>query len=318
MTPARALPLLILGLSIALGSCATGSKTRRGEVPGADTAGGPDGTSDPTDLPGAEKIQGSPIVLVLGPGMARGLAHAGVLKALDGAGIRVGAIVGTEIGALIGALYATRSTVNEFEWSLLKLKGEAFARPSGSLGSFLGFGQKRAQIDVLLEGYFGEASIQDARIPVRIGATSGDGGRPFLIERGRLAAALRAAIAEDGFFEPIEWEGYLAASAARTRPFPVDYARELAIGPVVVVDVIPDEKLATEAGDEKYLYRLRHSAAESLPELEQADLVLRPKLDGFGFREFERRNEIVFRGKQAVERNLTELRRLASSTEEDD
>ena len=47
-----------------------------------------------------------PIVLVLGPGMARGFAFAGVLRALNEAKIPIGAVIGTEMGALVSALYA--------------------------------------------------------------------------------------------------------------------------------------------------------------------------------------------------------------------
>ena len=128
----KTLPFLLLGASLALGSCATGTKQRAGDV--SDGTSLPDSVAEEPADP-AISAGGSPVVLVLGPGMARGLAHAGVLKGLDNAGVKVGAILGTEIGALIGSLYATRSTINEFEWSLLKLKSEIFARQSGSLSA---------------------------------------------------------------------------------------------------------------------------------------------------------------------------------------
>ena len=46
-----------------------------------------------------------PIALALGGGSARGWAHIGVLRALDEAGIEVGMIAGTSIGALVGGCY---------------------------------------------------------------------------------------------------------------------------------------------------------------------------------------------------------------------
>lgn len=54
-------------------------------------------------------------VLVLGGGAMHGMAHIGVIRALVEARIRVDAIVGTSIGALVGARWAMGATVAELE-----------------------------------------------------------------------------------------------------------------------------------------------------------------------------------------------------------
>jgi len=64
----------------------------------------------------------SRIGLALGSGSARGLAHLGVIRALEEAGIKISFIAGTSIGALIGAAYASGrldymvSTFQKFNW----------------------------------------------------------------------------------------------------------------------------------------------------------------------------------------------------------
>ncbi len=64
----------------------------------------------------------SRIGLALGSGSARGLAHLGVIRALEEAGIKISLIAGTSIGALIGAAYASGrldymvSTFQKFNW----------------------------------------------------------------------------------------------------------------------------------------------------------------------------------------------------------
>ena len=53
--------------------------------------------------------------LVLSGGAARGLAHVGVLKALEEQGIHIDAIAGTSMGAVIGGLYASGYKIDELE-----------------------------------------------------------------------------------------------------------------------------------------------------------------------------------------------------------
>ena len=69
---------------------------------------------------GPQPVKVFPVALVLGPGLARGYAHAGVLRTLHDNKIPVGAVLGVEMGALIGAIFATSRTINEFEWKLFK------------------------------------------------------------------------------------------------------------------------------------------------------------------------------------------------------
>ncbi|MCK4533025.1 patatin-like phospholipase family protein, partial [bacterium] len=55
------------------------------------------------------------VALVLGGGGARGLAHIGVLKVFEEEGVPIDIIVGTSVGALIGALYATDKKIEDIE-----------------------------------------------------------------------------------------------------------------------------------------------------------------------------------------------------------
>ena len=55
------------------------------------------------------------IGLALGGGFARGIAHIGVLRALEQAGIPIDFVAGTSVGALIGAAYASGASLDEME-----------------------------------------------------------------------------------------------------------------------------------------------------------------------------------------------------------
>ena len=54
----------------------------------------------------ARRLCGKSVGLVLGGGGARGIAHVGILRALEEAGVPIDIVGGTSIGAFIGALYA--------------------------------------------------------------------------------------------------------------------------------------------------------------------------------------------------------------------
>ena len=70
---------------------------------------------------GPNPIQLFPVVLVFGPAQARGFAYAGIIKGFTEEKIPIGAIVGADFGALIGAIYTHSETVHEFEWKVLKI-----------------------------------------------------------------------------------------------------------------------------------------------------------------------------------------------------
>ena len=62
------------------------------------------------------------IGIALGGGGALGMAHIGVLKALEESGIKPDIIVGTSIGAIVGGFYATGFSVSELQEKALKIK----------------------------------------------------------------------------------------------------------------------------------------------------------------------------------------------------
>ncbi|HUP57734.1 MAG TPA: patatin-like phospholipase family protein, partial [Bdellovibrionota bacterium] len=117
-----------------LGSCAG---ARKAPDPGSPSGGetyGPSEAYGPSAPPagqaepayGPEPIQLRPLILVLGPGEARAFAHVGALRAIAEAKLPVAAIYATEMGALVGALYAMNANLNRFEWGLLRFPDDVF------------------------------------------------------------------------------------------------------------------------------------------------------------------------------------------------
>lgn len=143
-----------------------------------------------------------PIMLVLGPGKARGLAYVGVLRALSEAKIPIAAILGTEIGGLIGGIYAMDGNINHLEWALLRLKDEALVRGNIDDG-----------LEKILPNH---PDLKQVKIPLLV--QSGNS----ILDSGDMINALGS---------------LLQAPINTGHPFLIEEARKLGAGPVVVVDV---------------------------------------------------------------------------------
>jgi NTE family protein len=266
-----------------------------GAAPAPAAPGAPEQYGPPTPPP-AEEAYGPrplavrPLVLVLGPGLARSFAGAGAIRALVDAKIPIGAVVASEGGALVGALFALGGKLSQMEWGLLRFNEEVFTEQGGIMAGLFEKGAREPRrLEDELGRIFAGKDIAGTKLPLRISVLMKDTDRPVVLDRGPLAPALRAALAAPGLYTPGRWEEQPALSAGQARPYAVADARSLGIGPVVVIDTV----------------------GPGAPELRDADLVIQPELKGIGPTDFGKRSEAAFRGRRAVAARLNELKRLA-------
>ena len=234
--------------------------------------------------------------LVLAGGGARGLAHIGVIRAIERAGIHPDFVVGTSMGALIGALYASGYTADQLEETLDQLTNfsafRAYApRAPASLRALPvtvlfertphGFdlqnaavreGDINAMLDaLLLRGNLAALGNFDALpIPFRAVATDINDRTTVVLRRGDLAQAVRASIALPLLFSPVQIGSHMLADGGLSDNVPVDAARELGVQRVIVSRV----RGATDSVD----YQSQLAYAGHLVNLlfRQGDPVLQP------------------------------------------
>jgi len=268
------------------------------------------------DSYGPQPVQYRPVILVLGPGMARGFAHAGVLRALSDAKIPIGAIIGTEMGALIGSLYALSGSINRFEWALLRFKDSTFLDKGGLLSSIVPGPSRGKNLEAALAEALGTKLLQDGtpRLAVIIRKATTDAVAEQ--DRGSATGILRGALAVPGMVQPGKTENPAEewASAAAIRPYPVSEGKLLANGPVVVIDLLSSVQPPRNETEPKESDLIREELAQAKEsgarDLADADLVIRPDLSGVAFLDYSKRNEASFKGKAAVKAKLMEIRRL--------
>ncbi len=172
----------------------------------------------------------SGFTLALGGGGGRGWAHIGVARALDEAGLRPGLIVGTSMGAIVGAGMSTGVTPREME----RLAGEiSVYRAVGRHARFALF-DPRPLLERLLP-VIGDPLIEELPLPLAVATFDLVAGRPSAITSGRLLEALERSIAVPIFFPPTAADGGVWCDAGPWEAVPVSLARGLSDAPVIGV-----------------------------------------------------------------------------------
>lgn len=186
-----------------------------------------------------QKARPKPSVgLALGGGAARGFAHIGVLQVLAKHGIEPDIVVGTSIGAVVGACYALGKLPEVESWARgLTARGVLGYLDVSLGGSGLIGGDRLAG---RLEGTLGDTLIED--LPKRYAciATELGTGHEIWLTHGRAVDAVRASYALPGIFTPVRLGGRWLVDGALVNPVPVSAARALGARLVIAVNLNTD------------------------------------------------------------------------------
>ncbi|MDP4002601.1 patatin-like phospholipase family protein [Methylobacterium sp. NEAU K] len=176
--------------------------------------------------------------LVLGGGGARGLAHLGVLKALDEAGCAPDFVGGTSMGAIVAASLAMGWDVGEIR----KQTEATFAgrNPINDYTLPIHALTRGAKVDASLAERYGGMRIEDLWLPFFCVSSNLTTGRAMIHRSGDLPKALRASIAIPGLLPPVLSDEGVLVDGGMMNNLPADVAAELERGPVLAVDVGSD------------------------------------------------------------------------------
>ncbi len=179
--------------------------------------------------------------LVLGGGGARGLAHIGILKALEKAGISIGCITGSSMGGLIAAAYAAGVPAAEIEKRALEF---ASLRRLARLLDFKA--PRRGLLEsthllAFIEELIGE-DLTFADLPISLALTTVDlnTGELLVQQEGSVVHAAMATISVPGLFPPVEDQDCRLVDGGVLNNLPVNVARQMGAKAVLAIDVSPD------------------------------------------------------------------------------
>jgi NTE family protein len=240
--------------------------------------------------------------LVLGGGAGRGFAHIGVLQVLAEAGIWPQLVVGTSVGAFIGAGVAAGKSVAEITAFGERLRWRHLARPAWPRRGLLSF----APLERLLIRWLGDLWIEALPLPFACVATDALTGRPRVFTEGRLAPRVRASCSVPIVVQPCLIEDRWYVDGGMTDNLPIGVARRLGADVVLAVTLFgPADHLPAGLGAYSAVV-LGHTLVRAGADPTLADVLVQPDLTDFDMVRMRRR-ELIARGRAAMTAQLPRL-----------
>jgi len=252
------------------------------------------------------------IALALGGGAARGFAHIGVIKALEAQGIVPDIVVGTSAGSVVGALYASGMSGFDLQNLALQMEEDMLADWTLPNRGVL----KGEALQDFINQKVKNLNIQKLPKPLGVVATDLQSGERVLFRVGNTGIAVRASSAVPGMFQPVEISGRDYVDGGLTSPVPAQAARSMGADFVIAVDISNVSRRDKLTGTLDVLLQtfaiMGH--AISRHELEDADVVIRPKTAAVSSSDFEGRHLAILEGEKAAAIVMPELKaRLAKA-----
>lgn len=264
--------------------------------------------------------------LVLGGGGLKGMAHIGAYQALEEAGVRPAGIVGTSIGALVGASVASGMTAADMRELALDLERRDIARLNRGAVWINGIRELSVFRGEALRDYF-EVILPvggwDAlRIPLLINAVDlGDGSLQWFGPGDRgdvsLLDAVYASSALPVFYPPFEADGRAYVDGGISRSLPCDKAQEEGAERIVAIDVGSGEKADTAEILKQGMIGIHQRVVSMMSWRRRFEMVsrwegppllyVRPRLDGYGTFDFDHVEYFLDEGHRAMKEALESL-----------
>lgn len=231
------------------------------------------------------------IGLALSGGGARGIAHLGVLQALDEAGIKLDVISGASAGSIAAAFYAYGYSPEKTLAILEKTNLFKIAWPAFSTTGLLNM----HRTDHIYAKYLTEDSFSQLNMPLHIAVTNLNSGKAEIFNSGSIRQAIMASCCIPMIFEPmkIKDQHYVDGGIVNNMPTEIllQEGCEYIIG-ANVVPIVPEDKLD---GPKRMLERVSMLALSANVETSAklCDFYLNPReIRKFGTFDFKKSKEL--------------------------
>ena len=278
-------------------------------------------------------LRGIRIGVALGGGAARGMAHLGVLKALEREGIVVDMLAGTSAGAMTGTVlalgmdydYAIKCFVNDLtpSWVFRHMpKGDQW---------YLLYKYRRGHFDPMLRKYLGDTKIEQLPLPLRAITVDLITGRPVIRDTGDAVHAILESINLPVLSLPICREGRALVDGGLVNNVPANVLVEEGCNFVIAVSVTaklekqfglnspdtPTEKMKAPSTLQTILrsHVVQNVNMNSVG-VQPADIVIEPDVTGFDLTAFTKTDQLAAIGEQATMAALPDIKKQLAKLDE--
>lgn len=278
--------------------------------------------------------------LALSGGGARGLAHIGILKALENASIQVDMIAGTSMGSIIGGLYAAGYSADELEQLAQSIDWtDLFIDTPPRTDLFLGQKQEKAKhflqirfadwkpylppaytagqkLSNLLTSLTLEANYRSGGnfdhldIPFRTVTTDLVSGEKVVLSQGDLGEALRASLTIPLLFTPVERGEHLLVDGGIVDYLPVDVLRDMGADIIIAVNILNSLRSKDnlnapwQVADQVISIIMMISNEQQISE---ADVVIDPDLHEHSSLDFSNITQLIQWGHEATQEKIEDI-----------
>lgn len=259
------------------------------------------------------------IGLALSGGAARGMAHAGVLRALLENEIRIDCIAGTSAGSIVGGAFAAGLSIDEISDFGRTLRWRDIGRVTMSR---LGI-QTNERLEQYLRARLPVCKFEDLRIPFAAVATELTTGMAVVMrDQGDVPFAIRASCTIPGWYVPVaDQDGRQLVDGGLVAVVPSTMARSLGADIVIAVDV--NSEGATFIGPTSSVIGVLLQSimvvqkTASHYQREMADLIINPKVGHIRWDEMGRADELMTAGYEAGLKRIPDIRALIDAVSHD-
>jgi NTE family protein len=272
-------------------------------------------------------LRGVRVGVALGGGAARGMAHLGVLKALENSGIVVDMIAGTSAGAMTGIMYASGLdpdyNANQFATDLLP--SWVFRRLLRGNHWYLLYKYRRGHFDPMLRKYLLDLRLEQLAIPCLSVTVDLVSGNSVVREQGDAVHAILESINLPVLSAPIVHNGQALIDGGLVNNIPADVLVSMGCNFVIAVSVTAkmERKFCDITSEKPMSSRTRPGIVPTILRsllvqnhslnamgVRPADVVIEPDVTGFDPTEFMRAKELAAIGETAALEQVPRIQRL--------
>ena len=251
----------------------------------------------------------SPIVgIALGSGAARGLAHIGVLKALEENDIKIDIVSGSSAGALVGSLYCCGISPHIMSEIAIQIERKMWVDLTVPRRGFI----KGERIEELVKLLTKNTRIEDVQKKLSIIATDIKHSRKQVFNNGLIYKAVRASLSIPGVFVPVRIDDMVLVDGGVIDRVPASEVKKMGADVVIAVDV----GFSTQQGRVNHIFDVILQSIDVMAKqiltnsIIDADILIEPHLSHIGPSKFELAEECIEIGYNSALEKIDEIKRV--------